>query len=303
VKAIETHDCKFGFGYSDLVCGTNAMTNSAAPSYAERLGLGGLSDTQVFIIDGWIAHIGGYPEYTNRFWNASMDLVVGGYGSLLNDRGPVTFSFDGEVIESKGYMEKERKPGIVKWLEALFCGLILRREDALELLIQVELEHVDAFPQNYPYYSSILDSFGGFVRGEAEWRAASQKKVIQEPKRVKPAFIRTWLTLFVMMEAIEEMDQAKFTDALEAALKAHKSFYGRGKDRNSANTVIAMGATAMAAVAFDRGLAIEVESGYLPVWMVENRVPEGDASTERAKKLAEEDAAKKSREAAARGEA
>lgn len=291
-KTVKAHECACKFGSSGLVRLLRSLETSAPPSYSERLGLGGLTDIHVFISNGWGAYLGGYPEYTCRFWNASMDLVVGGYGSLLSDRAPVTFSFDGEMIESKGYMEEERKPHVVKWLEALFCGLILRREDALEQLVQVRLEHVEAFRQSYPYYGAILDSFGGFVRGEPQWREASQKKVIQEPERVKPAFIRTWLTLFVMMEAIEEMDQAKFTDALEAALKAHKAYFGRGKDRNSSNTVIAMGATAMSAVAFDRGLAIQVESGYLPLWMVEHRVPEGDSSTERALKLAEEAAAR-----------
>lgn len=279
------------------------LDSSAYPSYTGGLGRGGIKAINEFTMYSGRSFIGGYDEYGYRFLSAAADVAEGGFESLLNDRGPVTFMFDGKEVESEGYMAEERRPSMTRWQNALFLSQILRREKLQSLLEQVEYEHLEGDAVNETYYQTILDTWGGFSRSmsarkagdeaaaskwSAAWRAASQRDELQNAWGVKPKFLATWLTMFPAMEAIEDGDASRFNEALYEVLKAYKAYYGRGKEKNHPRMFVALGATSLAALAFDKGMPIEVESGYMPKWLISGTWPEGDASTERANRLAEE---------------
>ena len=56
-----------------------------------------------------------------------------------------------------------------------------------------------------------------------------------------------------------------FNDALAEALTSHKKYWGSTeKLRNDLNGVVSLRLTAAAALAYDRGINLAVESDYLP---------------------------------------
>lgn len=82
------------------------------------------------------------------------------------------------------------------------------------------------------------------------------------------------MSMVPLFRAIAASDQNAFTDALVAALKAHKAEASRGKLKDTKGTFSDV-ASALAALGVDRGLRLEVESGYMPSWLL---LPESSAA-------------------------
>jgi hypothetical protein len=85
-----------------------------------------------------------------------------------------------------------------------------------------------------------------------------------------PASAAPDLPLFDALERLARNDATGFTQALTAALAAHASFWSSVDQAEFHEGWVAWGATALACLARDRGLAIGVTSGYVPAVLVEN---------------------------------
>lgn len=75
--------------------------------------------------------------------------------------------------------------------------------------------------------------------------------------------------LLDVIEALVAGDAAPFNDALHHALTAHAKYWGKGDDYLAARGWVAVRHVGLACLAHDRGLAIEVESPYLPRALIE----------------------------------
>jgi hypothetical protein len=68
---------------------------------------------------------------------------------------------------------------------------------------------------------------------------------------------------------LHEGDPKRFNDALEALLVAHRAYWSANeKRRESPNGFLCLTALGLASIAHDRGIAIEVDSPYMPAWIV-----------------------------------
>jgi hypothetical protein len=73
---------------------------------------------------------------------------------------------------------------------------------------------------------------------------------------------------------LHEGDPKRFNEALETALILHRKYYeeapSQGSDipRESPESFLALAPLGLACIAHDRGIPIEVESGYIPSWIV-----------------------------------
>jgi len=72
-----------------------------------------------------------------------------------------------------------------------------------------------------------------------------------------------------VLRALMDEDQPAFDAALLDAVRAHARFYSRGPEARDPRGQLALELTAIACVADDRGLAVDVDSGYLPRSLVE----------------------------------
>lgn len=81
----------------------------------------------------------------------------------------------------------------------------------------------------------------------------------------------------LILDAIIDKDQKAFTEYLFDGLTYHKMLWGQKKGLNKGDTplfkdpqgFVSWSHLALAAMAYDRGLRVEVESDYMPKWIVE----------------------------------
>lgn len=75
--------------------------------------------------------------------------------------------------------------------------------------------------------------------------------------------------LVSVIEALVGGNAASFNDALHRALTAHAKFWSKGDEYLAARGWVALRHVGLVCVAHDRGIAVEVESSYLPRALVE----------------------------------
>ena len=75
--------------------------------------------------------------------------------------------------------------------------------------------------------------------------------------------------LILATQAIYDGDATRFNECLAEALRGHKAVLGTGEAANSPANLLSFEALGLCALAYDRGLPIEVESGYIPQWIYE----------------------------------
>jgi hypothetical protein len=72
---------------------------------------------------------------------------------------------------------------------------------------------------------------------------------------------------------LHEGDARRFNDALEALLVAHRAYWSATeKRRESPDGFLCLTALGLASIAHDRGIGIEVDSPYMPAWIVRGQL-------------------------------
>jgi hypothetical protein len=110
-----------------------------------------------------------------------------------------------------------------------------------------------------------------FVRVEAECRRNA------DTNRRKPNYVRLiTLPYLQALRYLEERDDKGFAAALTEALQGHKEYWSHSKYRQEFNGFVSVPLTAVAALAWDRGLRFAVDSDYLPLsWVRGDLFPAG----------------------------
>ena len=62
---------------------------------------------------------------------------------------------------------------------------------------------------------------------------------------------------------------AAFNESLRFAIRCHKAYWSKGTRKRDPIGYFALGPLALSSLAYDTGIAIEVESDYLPIALVE----------------------------------
>jgi hypothetical protein len=183
---------------------------------------------------------------------------------------------EGFVVVSEPGLEPRSIPmgeaGIAypEWVKGFSLAAIARDKGALVSLCAPASIEACALPDDvidefWVCYCAALASVMVDVESTLPWiqkfEAAVREAHIAEPDLVDRCVRPT----AELVRAVAQTDPAAFRDALRNALLAHRAYFSsreRSRDRDW-NGILALEANALAAIALDRGMSVDVRSDYL----------------------------------------
>lgn len=165
--------------------------------------------------------------------------------------------------------------GAHDWIHGFSLAVAARDQTAIDMLLahdRSKLERVN-FEQE-ACNLSLAETFRYFYLKDDRWQAELADFLrLSEAKELKIASPRDMVptrALAPIFESIAAQDQEGFTATLVAHLEAFKAYWSRTPTLDSQLSVPAIGLCAMAV---QRGLELQVESGYIPDWLVHGVSP------------------------------
>lgn len=160
------------------------------------------------------------------------------------------------------------------WLGGFRAASICRDLEAIRWLLDVPTSVLRASStQGDDYAYDYVDALRGFWSKDSTTVA----RLVLAIEGTDPVKLVNADPDYVMDLVVPEMeiflhilsnDAASVNDALRKALALHESYWGEESRQDDFDGFLALGPLAMAAIAHDRGIPIEVESGYMPAWLV-----------------------------------
>lgn len=157
------------------------------------------------------------------------------------------------------------------WLLAHATSVALRRKDALTKLLACPEGVFDPrYLRHGDPYNDVVRAIQSAHRGEAGWldhlRRAEAK--LDPTTYGTPALVRLERAILRLLEFSHSAQQAPFSDALLDAVRQHKAYWSVGSNRTNPDGLLNIRIAGYAAMGIERGLRLEVESGYIPAWLV-----------------------------------
>jgi hypothetical protein len=188
----------------------------------------------------------------------------------------VTFPFRGATLAGpSGPPGFGAGPG--PWATALLLAQALRRKEVVDIVLAVPVSVLSAAPGErdacFAHLAYTLQAFFGdedFNEPLAEFERLSRPENLTVST---PLGVESFRSIAPVLVAIAAQDQKGFSEALVNLLEAHKLAFGRGKEAASPAGLIDCHAAGLVALAEERGLHLEVQSGYIPPWLTTAGVP------------------------------
>lgn len=204
------------------------------------------------------------------FLTAALDLGCAAF-RLAGVEGTVTIPIDGQQLALAATGPTDNTTPAM-WLRVFGLSLALRRPDATVALCAVDVDILRRSPtQVDDFRYEVVSAMQDFALGR-NWRAAAARAVERaQPQHTRVAgreYVEVELSEVKMLEPLDARDAAAFDRAFAAALEAHKAYWGSKQWIGHAIGRIAVTPLGLAALAHDRGLAFDLESGYVPAWLV-----------------------------------
>ena len=167
----------------------------------------------------------------------------------------------------------------IGWSRGFFAAMASRSHEALEILANVPMDLLRRSTTKAPDWLYLYyEAFAAFARREAD---APDREVAAlkaaDPDRVEPALkdyvLDVVSTSLALLYEVMTRNQTGFDAALLAALKGHKHYYGRGKQKHDILGQLALTPLALCVVARDGGMTIGVESDSIPRSVIEGGSP------------------------------
>jgi hypothetical protein len=156
------------------------------------------------------------------------------------------------------------------WHKGFYAACVVRDEAALQQLASTPVDSLRRSPTRADdcmfLWVDVLQSWHTQASGTVDKLKAALEAT--EPARLKVSDAGYILNILVpaielLLRAIEG-EPAPFNEALRFAVERHKKYWGSAKNKTDPEGLIALGPLAMSSLAHDTGIAIEVESDYLP---------------------------------------
>lgn len=158
-----------------------------------------------------------------------------------------------------------------KWLGGFFAALVRRDIEALDVLANIPLEVLRNSSKKYEEYVYLyVDTLLAMLREEEKLgtRFANTAKAAELEKLEKSvdyAFSIVLPAMYLLWQFLDR-DVPEFNRALYSALEDHKKFWSADETRScDPSGFIAWPLLAIASLAYDFEMPIEVESDYLPL--------------------------------------
>lgn len=161
------------------------------------------------------------------------------------------------------------------WLTAFYLSMVCREKDRLTALCQVpvSLLRESGVPHDefmYDWVETLQTYWIGGPDLGAKLVAAIDGTAPRRDQFSDPQLAAR--LLYPPMEMFHRLlrdDHAGFNGALADALQWHKEYWGTEDNALQATGLVALPPLALACLAYDMGLPVDVESGYLPIALLE----------------------------------
>ncbi|MEC3979849.1 immunity 49 family protein [Amycolatopsis sp. H20-H5] len=211
-------------------------------------------------------------------WNTllrAMQSSAAIFVAASTDEGEVEFRIGEDTVRREATGPTMDSNGVT-WLNALWLATICRERPRLDLLSAVP---VDLLRGSRVQYDEFVYTWASTL--QTYWRQGENlvEGVLESMRGTDPAglaHLSEEMVLEIYYPPIElfyhltQREDAKFNETLAEALELHKRFWTKEQERvNDPNGFVALGPLAVACLARDAGVAIEVESEYLPKHLLE----------------------------------
>ncbi|MDA3646476.1 immunity 49 family protein [Saccharopolyspora indica] len=156
------------------------------------------------------------------------------------------------------------------WLQALWTATICRARNLVSDLCRTPDETLRAAGQYDEYIYAWIDALKAFfTNGEDLYEKINRSIELTDPARLtnstpEIALLRYYPSMKLLF-SLARRESGQFNADLAEAVELHQRFWTANNERlNSPDGFFAPGPTALAAVARDLGIPIDVESEYLP---------------------------------------
>ncbi|MFJ8046250.1 immunity 49 family protein [Kitasatospora sp. NPDC096147] len=238
---------------------------------SRRLGLIELMDTAVTITEGRLlldpkaGRIESWEAVLTAMQASSALFVAAGMAE-----GEAECRIAGEVRRvPAGNSKREAHAG--NWLTAFWLCVVCRETERLDALAALPVEVLresGAVYDEYVYaWVEALQAYWKREPLQAEKLAAAIEGSDPEVARIasKDYLLRVVYPPMEMFYQFLKGDQAAFNSSLVQALELHKEYWTSDRERSITSTgFFALAPLAVACMAFDSGMQVEVESDYLP---------------------------------------
>ncbi len=225
------------------------------------------------------------------FFDVGYDAVIQLVDVKSRSGQKVTVMLHGsdEVIEES---EIDERLSAGEWMQAWNLAIILRDNNAIADLYKTDIssvkplndkDHIRIGDINFRFFYSLgLDNNPDMnLFDEMESILLRNMNFYYMPDVAEFPYPNYFFSFnrALILKAIVESDQNAFTKHLFEGVVYHKEYWGQKVGLNRGDTplcddpkgFISWPLTALAAMAYDRGLKIEVDSDYIPLWMVEDK--------------------------------
>lgn len=233
--------------------------------------------SQLHRLQTYALEIAGYHQIFDReagVQREMLQLVAHAATAVCLKAGDIEGSI--EVPIGAGDLVRYRRTGpspvahAVTWQTGFHAALIGRDHETLDRLSTVSFDELkDSGTPLDEFFTVFCEAMQAFPASEDEgFYKLVEALDAADPEDVEETTFDAVLNLALpemsLMMMLLKGDEQGFNEALISAVLHHREYWGHGDRRQYPQGFIALGATAWSAVAHDRGMAIEVESDYLP---------------------------------------
>ena len=218
----------------------------------------------------------GYSDILNKpradwlFWlQLASELGRGLFQVAANPRGTTTtihvLGQDVEVPSGSG-----DESTAVSWTDVWGVARTLRDAKTLEVLHNFDPELLYGVGAHYDlHYYELVFAFRDTDRWEWDWESSANRAIEHMETRplMSPKGVPLAKGVAECILALGRKDEAAFNEALFEALNGHKAFLGSRNNRIRVKNLFSFELLGLCSVAHDMGLAISVESDYIPRWL------------------------------------
>jgi hypothetical protein len=158
------------------------------------------------------------------------------------------------------------------WVQALLLSAALQRSEIVETLLAVPSVVFQKAPGEvdacYIHLVHTLKAF--FTKRDFEAHLEEFER-LSRPEALKIATRQTlerYRAIGPALKALGKNDGPAANHALVAEIEAHKKTFGKGKEASTPNGLIDVHAAGLMRMTLDRGLKLDVESDYVPKWLI-----------------------------------